>query len=221
MSKSGWIDVTVPIINGMVNWPGDKPVHITQTSQITNGDEVNITHLNLTAHTGTHMDAPLHYIQDGNAVSDLGPDDFMGEVKVFHITDPRQITFGELKELNISAGDRVFFRTRNSDMDWSMQPFMDDFVGMSINGAQYLAKIGVRCIGVDYISIASEENSTDVHGPILGANILIIEGLNLREILPGIYDMIALPLKIDGADGAPARVLLKKQGTEIEKEIPN
>jgi arylformamidase len=221
ISKTGWIDITIPISNDLVHWPGDEAVNISRTAAISAGDEVNLTTLSFSAHTGTHIDAPLHYIEDGSDITQIDPDRLIGAVKIFHITDARQITFGELKELPIYEGDRIFFRTRNSDLDWSREPFMEEFVGLSSNAAKYLARLGIKTVGVDYLSVASPGHDLVVHQTLLSAEICIIEGLDLRDTVPGQYEMVALPLSILGADGAPARVFIRRYyAGEEEKEIP-
>jgi arylformamidase len=206
----------------MVTWPGDIPVQLTK--HFTIGQDVaeaNLTSLSFSAHTGTHIDAPLHFLKDGQDITGLPLNDLIGPVRVIHITDPQQITFSELKEFNIDTGDRLLFRTRNSDTDWSMLPFNNDYVYLSTNAAQYLLSLGVKLIGVDYLSVAGMENSTEVHQLLLNEGIIIIEGLNLREVVPGEYEMIALPLKIQGGDGAPARVVIKKTAHSTGDEAPN
>ena len=133
-----------------------------------------------------------------------------GPAKVFHIQNEKHIALNEIKDLPISAGDRVLFRTRNSDKPWAMTPFQQDYVYLATDAALYLKECGVSCIGIDYLSIAGEANGTEVHQLLLGAGICIIEGLDLHKTEPGTYEMVCLPLKIKGADGAPARVIIRK-----------
>ena len=222
MKDNLWLDVSYTISNNIITWPGDRTVEITKLSTI--GEEhadANVTNLTLSAHTGTHIDAPLHFLADGADITAMPLDHSIGSAKVIHITDPHQITFSELKEHDIEKGDRLLFRTRNSDFDWSRQPFRKDYLYLSTNAAQYLIKLGVKCIGVDYLSVAGEENGKEVHQLLLSSGITVIEGLKLIAVVPGRYDMIALPLKIEGSDGAPARVVIKRtDNREIEDE-PN
>jgi arylformamidase len=222
MKENQWIDITTTITNAMVTWPGDESVQVFAASSIgKHGSDANVTNLSLSAHTGTHIDAPLHFLPDGKDIAALELDDLIGPVRVIHITDPQQITFTELKEYTIDRGDRVIFRTRNSDTDWTMEPFREDYVYLSTNAAQYLVSLGIKFIGVDYLSVAGMENGTEVHQLLLNEGIVIAEGLNLREVVPGDYDMIALPLKIAGADGAPARVVIRKKAHTATDEEPN
>ena len=215
-----WIDITFPVSNGMTTWPGDQPVQLKRTSTIgVDGATSNVTSLSMSAHTGTHIDAPLHFIRGGKDITQVKVEELIGYTKIFHITDPQQITFSELKELPIEEGDILLFRTRNSDTNWINVPFKEDYVYLSINAAQYLVKVGVKCIGVDYLSVGGMENGVEVHKTLLNAGITIIEGLKLNDVVPGLYEIIALPMRIQGADGAPARVVIRRI-TDTEGEEP-
>ena len=205
-----WIDITTAIENGMVHWPGDVPVSVQQSSSIAAGDEANVTTLSMSAHTATHLDAPRHFIAEGKDITRIPLEVLTGPAKVFHIKDPQRITLQEIKDLPITAGDRVLFRTRNSDKAWAMLEFQKDYVYLATDAAEFLKAKRIVCLGIDYLSIAGEENGAKVHRILLGAEICVIEGLNLQNIEPGTYEMVCLPLKIKGADGAPARVIIRK-----------
>ena len=206
-----WIDVSTPISAEIVVWPGDDPVSISKRSQIgINGAEANVSSIRMSAHTGTHVDAPLHFIAGGADVTALDLDSLVGPVQVISIADQRQITGAELAGHSIEPGSRVLFRTVNSDKDWLRSPFDPDYVYLSSEAAQYLVSLGIRTIGVDYLSVAGEENGAAVHRLLLGAGITILEGLMMKDIAPGTYEMVALPLKLEGSDGAPARVILRR-----------
>lgn len=216
-----WIDITFPISNGMTTWPGDAPVQLKRISTIgVEGASANVSTLSISAHTGTHIDAPLHFIKGGKDISQIPLDELIGYTKIFHITDPQQITFSELKELPIEEGDILLFRTRNSDKVWVNAPFMEDYVYLSTNAAQYLVRAGVKCVGVDYLSVGGKDNNSDVHKILLNAGITIIEGLRLTDVVPGLYEIIAMPMKIQGGDGAPARVVVKRITDQASDEIP-
>jgi arylformamidase len=208
--NNSWIDISVFIQDSMVHWPGDVPVRIWQTSAIKKGDEANVTALSMSAHTGTHLDAPLHFIDKGKDVTEIPFENLIGNARIYEIKDKHEITLDEIKHFEISKGDRVLFKTKNSDHDWTMQPFNEDYIYLSTDAANYLKNKGVLCIGIDYLSIGGEKNGEEVHKILLGSEITIIEGLNLRDVQPGLYDMICLPLKIKGADGCPARVIVRK-----------
>jgi arylformamidase len=204
-----WFDVTVPIRDKMLNWPGDPEVEIYRRSSIEEGDEANVSGINFGLHTGTHMDSPLHFIDKADDITKASPEELIGKAKVINIKNPDFIGKEELKNKNINKGDRVLFRTRNSDSEWFNEDFKEDFVYLDDEGAEYLASLEVKVIGIDYLSIGKFEEGEKTHKLLLNKNIWIIEGLYLNDVPEGEYELIALPLKISGADGAPARVILK------------
>jgi arylformamidase len=208
--SSKWIDVTMSIRNGMVHWPGDLEVEIARTSSIEKGDDANVTALHMSAHTATHVDAPLHFISGGSDVTAFDLDTLIGLAKVFFIRDTERITLDEIRKLKISEGDRVIFKTRNSEKDWAMLPFQKNYIYLETDAAQFLCDKGIISVGVDYLSVAGKENSSEVHKLLLEKEIIIIEGLMLDGVEEGDYEMICLPLKIENADGAPARVIIRK-----------
>jgi len=208
--SSAWLDITMPIRNGMVHWPGDVDVEIHKTSSIEKGDDANVTELRMSAHTATHVDAPLHFIAGAKDVTEFNLNVLTGLAKVFSIKNTGSITLDEISAMKISEGDRVIFKTRNSEKDWSMLPFRENYIYLETDAALYLCDKGITCVGIDYLSIAGEKNGAEVHRLLLEKEIIIIEGLMLDGIEEGDYEMICLPLKIKGADGAPARVIIRK-----------
>jgi arylformamidase len=209
LHDTNWIDVTTIIQNGMVHWPTDMPVEIRKSSSIKEGDKADVTFLKMSAHTGTHVDAQKHFISGGKDSAQISFNKLIGPVKVFSIKHPHRITLNELKSLPIGMEDRILFKTKNSDKDWTLMPFLNNYISLDADAAHYLADKNVWCIGVDYLSVASKDNASEVHCILLEKEILIIEGLFLHDVEQGAYEMICLPLKIKDADGAPARVLLK------------
>lgn len=206
-----WIDVSVPLYDGMVGWKGDPRPKVTQKLSMEKGDICNLTVLDMSAHTGTHMDAPRHFVRDGAGMETLPLEAVMGPARVVAIQDPTAIRRAELEPMGIQPGERILFKTRNSARCWTTDDFIEDFVYISHEAAQYLVTRGVRTIGVDYLSIGGYRNDlVETHVTILGAGIWVIEGLNLSEIEPGNYELVCLPLKLAGADGAPARAALRK-----------
>ncbi len=209
-----WIDVSATISDGMTRWPTDPAVHIYKAEQIgVNGAVANVTAISTTAHVGTHIDAPLHFFKEGIDVASVSLDKLVGKAKVFRISNDKEINLAGIKDLGIEDGDRVLFRTRNSDVEWEHAPFIEDFVYLATDAAQYLADKNIKCVGVDYVSLGSKENDPEVHRLILGKEIVIIEGLKLGAVESGEYDMICLPLKIKDSDGGPSRVILKAIAT--------
>ena len=209
MENKGWIDITVALENDMVFWPGDVPVKITKSATI-DVDKVNVTGLQISAHTATHIDAPLHFIKDGGDVASLPIEKLIGKARVVKINNPLLISLDEIKDLPIQKGEHLLFKTRHSSEDWAMQPFKTDYVYLSKEAAVFLVEKEVSSVGVDYLSVGEFNNGAEVHLILLMHKVLIIEGLNLSNVEPGLYDFICLPLKIKDGDGAPARVLIRK-----------
>ncbi|WP_031498008.1 cyclase family protein [Bryobacter aggregatus] len=204
-------DISVALRDGMVCWPGDPLPRIEQVAAIDQGDVCNLTRLDMSAHTGTHMDAPRHFVPAGSAIDQQDLDALIGPARVVEIHHPNAIGRDELRQLHPQPGERLLFKTRNANTDWNSAVFNKDFIYLSDEGAQYLVACGVRTIGVDYLSIGGFHHDTvETHVTILSAGISVIEGLDLSAVEPGDYELICLPLKIAGADGAPARALLRR-----------
>ncbi|MBM3762986.1 MAG: cyclase family protein [Acidobacteria bacterium] len=210
MSYRYW-DISIPLQDGMVCWPGDDAPSVKQVTFMDRGDMCNVTKLHMSAHTGTHMDAPRHFVNTGAGIDQTPPDALIGPARVVEIADRVAIRRAELEALKPKAGERLLFKTRNSTEAWACGADFDkDFVYIADEAAQYLVECGVRTVGVDYLSIGGFYHDTvETHVTILGAGIAVIEGLDLSEVEPGEYELICLPLKIAGADGAPARAVLR------------
>jgi arylformamidase len=210
MKKRPWIDVSVGLRDGMVHWPGDPACKIRRVLSMDDGSVCNLTHLSMSAHTGTHMDAPRHFIADGQTMEQMPLDAVIGRCRVIELDAQDQITPAHLKNVVMRRGERLLFKTRNSTQSWQSAEFDRDFVSIRQDAAAYLAECGLMTVGVDYLSIGGfEKDGVETHQIMLGAGIWVIEGLDLSKIRPGYYDMICLPLKLVGADGAPCRVVLR------------
>jgi len=203
-------DITIPIEPDMPVWPGDPAVSLQQVSKIEAGDNANVTHVSLSAHTGTHVDAPYHFLSDGDTLEKVPLNLLMGRVYVLHLPDVDLITADVLKRAEIPPRTRrVLFKTRNSEFwERGVKEFQADFVALSSDAAQYLVNRGVKLVGIDYLSIAPYRESRPTHEILLQAGIVIIEGVNLSEVTQGRYTLYCLPLNLQGVDGAPARAVL-------------
>lgn len=205
-----WIDVSVPLRTGMVHWPDDPPVSIERARDIERGDVATVSRLSMGAHTGTHMDAPLHFFRTGRSIDTMPLTATLGRARVIEIRDPESIKPEELLSYHIQRGERVLFKTRNSTRCWQTEDFVEDFVYISQQAARYLAAQQVQTVGVDYLSVGGFfRDGVETHHALLEAGIWIIEGLNLSSVTPGIYELVCLPLRIEGSDGAPARAILR------------
>lgn len=206
-----YYDVSVPISSRMPVWPGDPPIRIERVSSIGRGDESNLSRLDMGTHTLTHVDAPHHLLEKGLTVDRLPLDVLIGPALV---VEPRPtgnlITATDLGQLGIRQAERLLIKTRNSDY-WMGGPydFEYDFVSLSKDTARWLLAGGVKLVGVDYLSVEPfDAPERVVHRTLLENGVIIIEGLNLGHVPEGCYQLICLPLKVRGADGAPARVVL-------------
>jgi arylformamidase len=202
--------VTVPLASGMVHWPDNPAVSIERMLDISKGDNANVSQLSMGSHTGTHMDAPVHFINDGMALDKMDLAATIGRARVVAVDDDEAIQPEAVDSAGVRQGERIIFKTRNSGAEWWSEPFKEDFVYLTPEAAELLAHRKVRTVGVDYLSVGGyKRNGAATHHALLGAGIWIIEGLRLGNIEPGEYDLICLPLLITGADGAPSRALLR------------
>ncbi len=197
------IDVSVPVRPGMVTYPGDPTVTLERFASLADGDVANISRLDLGVHTGTHVDAPLHFIEDGSAVHTLALDVLVGPARVLDLTAAEELGAAAFDGLELA--ERVLLKTRNSEL-WASGSFAEDALALDEEGARLLVEAGVRLVGIDYLSIGDEA----AHRVLLGAGVVPVEGLDLRNVEPGDYELICAPLKLVGSDGAPARVLLRR-----------
>lgn len=206
-----WIDISVPLRPGLPQWPGDPRLAVRKIADIDNGDPCNATYLEMCAHTGTHVDAPRHFLPQGDTVDIIPLEALTGPARVLDLRNARQrITPRHLEPFDPSPGQRLLLRTPNADRHWSTKPFMNDFTHLSHEAADFLVARKIRTIGIDYLSVgAMDHDGTQTHITLLKAGICIIEGLDLSNIQPGDYDLVCLPLRIADADGAPARALLR------------
>jgi arylformamidase len=205
-----WVDLSVPVRNGMVHWPDDPEYHIDRTRDYARGDELVLSHISLGVHTGTHMDAPLHFVRGGETIDHIPLDATVGEARVIEIRDPESVKSGELREAGVKAGERILLKTANSAGRWATDEFQKDFVYIARDGAEYLASVGIRSVGVDYLSVGGFfKDGPETHRALLGAGIWVIEGLNLAPVRSGRYELVCLPLKLVGAEGAPARAIAR------------
>ncbi len=181
------------------------------TLEIANGDPCNLSQISTTTHIGTHKDAPRHYLPGAAGMESMPITASVGRARVIEIQDPEVISTAELELHDLSKGERVLFKTRNSERCWKTDHFQKQYIYIAPDTAHYLAKRGVQTVGVDYLSVGGfEAGGAETHRILLLAGIWIIEGLILEHVDPGEYELVCLPLKILGADGAPARAVLRK-----------
>jgi arylformamidase len=207
-----WIDVSVPIRTGMVRWPGSPPVTCElREKKRPDGGLSRDSLLSFGSHTGTHLDAPYHFDVSHLGVDALPLDALIGVARVVCIEDTTAVQPAELEPLEIECGERLLFKTRNSSRCWATDEFVPDYVYVTPDAATYLVERRVRTVGVDYLSVGGRVNGAITHRILLEAGVCIVEGLDLSRVAPGAYDFVALPLRIRGGDGAPARAVLRRR----------
>jgi arylformamidase len=205
----GWIDISVTLHNGMAQWPGDPEFRMKSTSDMEHGDSYSLSQISMGSHTGTHIDAPLHFIKNGLSINHIPLDTVVGRARVLEIKDDKSIKPDEVRGFGIQRGERILFKTRNS-IQWQTDRFIDDFVFLSDEAADLLANMKVKVIGVDYLSVGNfKDDGSYPHRVLLKAGVWIIEGLDLSAVSPGKYSLICLPLKLEKGDGAPARAIVR------------
>ena len=204
-------DVSLPISPDLPVWPGDPAVVLEQVSSMDAGAHDNVSRLACGVHTGTHVDAPHHFLNDHKTAESLSLDILVGPARVVQIPEDVKVVNAQVFESAaiLSGTERLLLKTSNSRL-WERREmeFFTGFVGISSDGADWLVQHNVKLIGIDYLSVAPYHQSVPTHRTLLGAGMIIVEGLDLSGVQPGKYDLCCLPLKLVGSDGAPARVIL-------------
>ena len=212
-APAGWYDISVPLKQGMPSFPTDPtPPKIYRYSDRALGAKVTMTMLEIISHTGTHIDAPLHFIPDGSTISDMALDATIGPCRVLEIKDPEKITVAELKKYKIKTGERILCKTRNSPKSYTSEKFMEDYVYLDADAADYLAKIKIRVFGIDNITIGImkiADNINRTHTALLGAGVYVLEDCALDGVPPGSYELLCLPLYMWNGDAGPCRAILR------------
>jgi arylformamidase len=196
------IDISVPVCSSMVTYPGDPEVRLERVKAIADGESANISKLDLGVHSGTHVDAPLHFIDGADGADELPLDVLNGPCQVVEAAALDESAVGAVPE----GAERVLFKTPNSEL-WAQDTFPERFEQLDGAAARALVERGVRLVGVDYLSVGDE----DAHRVLLGAGVVPVEGLDLRGVEPGSYELYCLPLRLVGSDGAPARAILVRR----------
>src|SRR5262245_47046867 len=203
------IDVTVPLDANLPTYPGNTPFHLEAVKRRARGDSSNVSSVRMSVHAGTHVDAPRHFFDEGPGAEALALDVLCGRTRVIELTTRKGVTAEDLASHDFTEDVRVLIKTHNSRL-WGSAVFHEDFVALTDAAARFIVEQGVKLVGVDYLSVEEYKRpGAPAHHRLLGAGTIVIEGLNLRDVDPGTYEMFCLPLAIVGADGAPARVILR------------
>ena len=216
-----WIDVSVPLDDGVIVWPGD-PEFQRELLSTTAVDGVEVSQLRMSVHTGTHVDAPAHYLEGGATIGTMPIDAMVGPCVVLQIPeDVIRIDVEHLEAVDLAEGERVLLRTGNSTRGLlGRRSFVEDYTFLTPDAAAYLARLPARCVGIDYLSVGGPgPEGVETHELLLASGVWIIECLELAHVAPGTYDLVCLPLRLMSAEGAPARAILQKLGGRKEDEI--
>lgn len=206
-----YYDITVPYCNDIPRFPNDK-VDVIRIADMEKGDPYNQWTIECGTHTGTHVDAPRHFIRDGKTIEQIPYDRFLGEAKVFEIPGKRAIEVQDIQNFDIREGDRIFFKTYNSKTMLEGKKFREDYAYVTPEAAQYLVQKKIRTLGFDWLAVEMYGSKDfGAHKALLGAEITIIEGCRLKDVPTGTYEMVGLPIKIPGGNGSPITILLFEQ----------
>lgn len=212
-----YYDISVSIDPDLPVWEGDPPVGISHVASIEKGDIANVSRLDIGAHTGTHIDAPIHFVPGRKGIDGLLLPTLIGPAYVVDLTHvSHEINGHDFEQAPIPHGtERLLCKTSNSSL-WSKSPaaFDRNFVGIARDGAQWLVDHGIKLVGVDYLGIERYEsvgNGAPTHHLLLENELVIVEGLDLSNVQAGEYELICLPVKIKNSDGAPCRAILVKE----------
>ncbi|GIK56794.1 MAG: cyclase family protein [Chloroflexi bacterium] len=203
-------DLTLPITPDLIVWPGDPPLQFSQPYHLERGDICTVTRLSLSVHTGTHLDAPAHFVPGGAGVEVLALSTLIGPALVVEALAVPALTAAVLAALPIPSGtERLLVKTDNAAR-WTVGEtvFYEEYVAVTADGARWLVDNGIKLIGVDYLSVAPFAELVSPHQILLNAGVIPVEGLNLDGVPPGPYQLVCLPLLIPGSDGAPCRAVL-------------
>jgi arylformamidase len=203
-------DVTVPLAPGMLAYPGDLPFALEPVQRL-GADPCNLSRMVLTTHTGTHVDAPAHFLAGGTTVDHLPLEILLGKARVVELLARERVERADLEALDLRDDLRVLLKTRMSGQ-MLKSGYQEDHLYLSEDAAHYLAQAGIKLVGFDYLSI-DRFGSADfpAHHALLEAGVVVVEGLDLSEVEPGEYDMSCLPLRVGAGDAAPARVVLRSR----------
>lgn len=211
LSSDIFIDISLPLQEEVPIWPGSVGFHIARTMRMEDGDPANVSRLDCDVHVGTHVETSLHFIPGGRPVDTVPLDILIGPAWVGYLPNAKAIGAVELEALGLPRDTRrLLLRTSNSEL-WKAgtRSFRQDYVGLTPDAARWVVEHGIRLLGTDYLSVAAFSELVETHRILMSAEVVILEGLDLSEVSPGAYELICLPLKLVGAEAAPARAVLR------------
>ena len=201
-------DISMKLSEETLRWRGiQQPFELIARSRMIRGDHGNSSSISMSAHCGTHVDAPFHFVDGGATIDELPIEPFLGPALVHTVDDGRYITRAHVDAIDLQGETRVLFKTPNSRL--LREPYTPDFTAFDVGAAEALVAAGVRLVGLDYLSVAHEDEQVPVHRAFLDHGVVLLEGIDLSVVDPGRYELICLPLRVSGSDGAPCRAVLR------------
>jgi arylformamidase len=215
-------DISIPLENGMATWPGDPGIQIDRVMDLDCGDPARVSRLALGSHTGTHVDTFSHFKPQGLSLDAMSLEPYLGKAFVVEVPDTDTLTPEDLAKAGLESlqgwGEikRLLLKTRNSETLWSQRPFDEQFAHLTPEAADYLVRLDIGLLGVDYLSVDGyHAQGAPVHHRLMDHGTYILEGLCLKDVPVGWYELLCLPLKIHNGDGAPARAVLRTWPKEV------
>ena len=201
-------DISLKLTGETVRWVTAPPFELEERRRMSKGDPNNSSALNMSVHSGTHIDAPFHFVADGNTIDQLPLERFIGSALVYAVEAKRYITKEHVAGIRLDGATRVLFKTRNSEL-LHQREYDPDFVAFSVEAAQSLVELGVELVGLDYLSVAHADEQVPVHRAFLDHGVVLLEGIDLSAVAPGRYELMCLPIPLGDSDGAPCRAVLR------------
>src|SRR5499433_2231004 len=207
-------DISLTLSPQSIRWITAQPLELIERKRMSRGDSNNSSSIHTSAHAGTHVDAPFHFVPEGRTMESLPLELFIGPARVCSVETTGQITASDIAGLNLDGEERVLFKTRNSTL--LHKPDYDPtFVSFSEDGAKALVELGVQLVGLDYLSVARADQQVPVHRAFLDRGVVLLEGVDLSTVPPGRYELICAPVKIAASDGAPCRAILRELSSPV------
>lgn len=204
-----YLDISLTLSATSVRWVAAPPFELIERRRMSRGDGNNSSAVTMSVHSGTHVDAPFHFLPDGATIDALPVDRFIGPAIVHEVGAEGYITAEHVAAMDLRGESRVLFKTRNSTL-LQRPDYEPDFVAFSVDGARALVDRGVTLVGLDYLSVARADDQVPVHRAFLDHGVVLLEGVDLSAVAPGRYELMCLPIKLRGADGAPCRAVLRE-----------
>ena len=202
-------DISLTLSPQSIRWVTAQPLELIERKRMSRGDPNNSSSVHTSVHAGTHVDAPFHFVPNGRTIESLPLETFIGPARVCAVEPRRRITATDVAKAELQGEARVLFKTRNSNL-LKKGVYDPSFAPFSVDGADALVKLGVKLVGLDYLSAAAADEQVPVHRAFLDHGVILLEGIDLSDVPAGRYELFCPPVKLAGSDGAPCRAVLRE-----------